>query len=221
MLGAIIGAAVSAASAIGNSIATRKANKKRKRELKRREAAASSDAVADRYGDWRYSGANLYFNKAADEMKDYVAQQRAARNVTGAVDNGSAVKAAGQTIGNAAGQAAAQRQAVGMQMAQQDKQRADGYAGKIDDVNAAQSAATTQAWSQLGQTAGNLATSTGDSIESGINKKSAKQQLQFDNGNIAKPDLSSDGGNSTIDFNRAQTDVDYQNQIRKQIMGGL
>lgn len=218
MVGAIIGAAITAASAIGNHIATSKANAKRKRALKRRERAAESDAVADRYGDWRYSGANLYFNKAADEMKDYVAQQRAARNVTGAVDNGTAAKAAGQAIGNAAGQAAAQRQAVGIQMYQQDKRRADGYADKVDEVNAAQSAATTQAWSQLGQSAGSLATAIGGS---GASKAAANGSETASGAAQQKTAAVPQSQNTTIDFNRALTDLDYQREIKKQITGGL
>lgn len=216
MLGAIIGAAVSAAGSIGNAIATKKANDKQKKELKARMRAAESDAVADRYGDWRYSGANLYFNKAAEEMKDYVAQQRAARNVTGAVDNGTAVQAAGKTIGNASAQANAQRQAVGLQMYQQDKSRADGYADKIDDLNAKQSEAATQAWTQLGQTAGNLATSL-----DGIGGKEKKGVKGSEASAAGANDTAGAGSTGIIDFNRAQTDTDYQQNVKKQIMGGL
>ncbi len=216
MLGAIIGAAVSAAGSIGNAIATKKANDKRKNELKARKRAAESDAVADRYGDWRYSGANLYFNKAAEEMKDYVAQQRAARNVTGAVDNGTAVQAAGKTLGNTSAQANAQRQAVGLQMYQQDKSRADGYADKIDDLNAKQSEAATQAWTQLGQTAGNLATSL-----DGIGGKEKKGAKGSEASAAGANDTAGAGSTGIIDFNRAQTDMDYQQNVKKQIMGGL
>ncbi len=216
MLGAIIGAAVSAAGSIGNAIATKKANDKREKELKARKRAAESDAVADRYGDWRYSGANLYFNKAAEEMKDYVAQQRAARNVTGAVDNGTAVQAAGKTLGNASAQATAQRQAVGMQMYQQDKSRADGYADKIDDLNAKQSEAATQAWTQLGQTAGNLATSL-----DGIGGKKKKEDEGSEASGTGANGTAGAGSTGIIDFNRAQTDTDYQQNVKKQIMGGL
>lgn len=218
MLGAIIGAATSALGTIGNAISTSKANKRLKSKLEGQQAGANGDAIADRYGDWRYSGANLYFNKAAEEMKDYVAQQRAARNVTGAVDNGSAVKAAGKTIGDASAQANAQRQAVGMQMYQQDKQRANAIGDQINELDAKQSAAMTQAWSQLGQTAGNLATSIGNSIGSKASAKTATTPTT-DNATATKPITKSP--NTTIDFNRAQTDVDYQKDIKKQIMGGL
>ena len=220
MIGAIIGAGISAVGTIANHIATKKQNDKIKKELKRQQRAAEGDAVTDRYGDWRYSGANLYFNKAADEMKDYVAQQRASRNVTGAVDNGSAAKAAGQTIGNAAATAAAQRQSVGMQMAQQDKNRADNIAGQIAGVDAQQSAATTQAWTQLAQSAGNLASA----IDSGVSAKKAKAATTTPAATTppateATPQTK--GTTGIVDFDRAQTDLDYQQQIRKQILGGL
>jgi hypothetical protein len=215
MIGAIIGAGISAVGALANSIATKKKNNQIKKDLERRERAAESDAVADRYGDWRYSGANLYFNKAADEMKDYVAQQRASRNVTGAVDNGTAVKAAGQAIGNAAGQASAQRQAVGMQMAQQDKARAENIAGQINGVDAQQSAATTQAWTQLAQSAGNVASA----IDSGASKSAVvdKPNVPIVK-NEVNPDIKAGAG---IDFDRAQTDLDYQNYVKQAIKGGL
>lgn len=218
MIGAIIGAGISAVGAIANHIATKKRNDKIKKKQKRQQRAAEGDAVTDRYGDWRYSGANLYFNKAADEMKDYVAQQRASRNVTGAVDNGSAAKAAGQAIGNAAATAAAQRQSVGMQMAQQDKNRADNIAGQIAGVDAQQSAATTQAWTQLAQSAGNLASA----IDSGATKKAdtdTAAPAATTPATEATPQTK--GTTGIVDFDRAQTDLDYQQQIRKQILGGL
>ncbi len=214
MIGAIIGAGISAVSAIANGIATKKKNDKIKKELARRERVAESDAVTDRYGDWRYSGANLYFNKAADEMKDYVAQQRASRNVTGAVDNGSAAKAAGQAIGNVAAQASAQRQAVGMQMAQQDKARANNIAEERTGVDAQQSAATTQAWAQLAQSAGNIASA----VDSATRAKIAKTDTTGADAITATPDVKAGAG---IDFNRVQTDPDYQNYVKQAIKGGL
>lgn len=221
MLGALIGAGVSALGELGNAISTSKANKRLKAKLEGQQAGAEGDATADRYGDWRYSGSNLYFRKAADEMKDYVAQQRAARKVSGAVDNGSAVKAAGQTIGNAASQANASRQAVGMQMYQQDKQRANAISDQINQLDAQNSQAQTQAWGQLAQTAGNLATSIGSSIEGGISAKKAKNNIKYDNGNIEKPNLSSGNESPIIDTERAQNDVGYQQDVRKAILGGL
>lgn len=214
MIGAIIGAGISAVSAIANGIATKKKNDKIKKKLARRERVAESDAVTDRYGDWRYSGANLYFNKAADEMKDYVAQQRASRNVTGAVDNGSAAKAAGQAIGNVAAQASAQRQAVGMQMAQQDKARANNIAEERTGVDAQQSAATTQAWTQLAQSAGNIASA----VDSATRAKIAKTDTTGADAITATPDIKAGAG---IDFNRVQTDPDYQNYVKQAIKGGL
>lgn len=214
MIGAIIGAGISAVSAIANGIATKKKNDKIKKELARRERVAESDAVTDRYGDWRYSGANLYFNKAADEMKDYVAQQRASRNVTGAVDNGSAAKAAGQAIGNVAAQASAQRQAVGMQMAQQDKARANNIAEERTGVDAQQSAATTQAWTQLAQSAGNIASA----VDSATRAKIAKTDTTGADAITATPDIKAGAG---IDFNHVQTDPDYQNYVKQAIKGGL
>lgn len=216
MIGALIGAALSAASTVGNLISTKKRNDKRIKDINTRIASANSDAVKDRYGDWRYSGAQQYFNRAAEEMKDYVAQQRAARNVTGAVDNGTAVQAAGKTLGNAAGQASAQRQAVGMQMAQQDKSRAEQLENEKDNIAAQQSAATTQAWSQLASTAGNLATSLDSAGGNGKAKTDAGNKAS----NTTTPEVSNSSV-STIDFERAQTDNDYQQELKKQIKGGL
>lgn len=161
MVGAIIGAAVSAGSALANWLTTKHQNEEIKEKLAAEQAAAKGQEITDRYGNWRYSGANQYFTKAAEEMKDYVRQQRGARRVTGAQNTG-AEEAAGKAIAQAAGQAAAQREAEGLQLVAQDRARYQALKDREFGLDAAQKAATTQAFSQAANAGASIAAGLDD-----------------------------------------------------------